>query len=165
MDILEEFVDEIRIEKPNGTVIGPYKASFPGKTIFILDEKADVEESDVILRKLPNGRDERFIVTDATFYKYGIGGIGPHYQIKSNKGGQAEMQKSGPTINIHGAQSVQVGDHNTQNIVNSFEALVKKIESSDLPSGQKDEAKGIIRKLLEHPAVVSVIGAAVGAVF
>ncbi len=75
------------------------------------------------------------------------------------------MQKPGHTINIHGAQSVQVGDHNTQNIVNSFEALVKKIESADVPPVQKEEAKGMLRKLLEHPAVVSVIGAAAKAVF
>lgn len=75
------------------------------------------------------------------------------------------MKKPNQTINIHGAQSVQVGDHNTQNMINSFEALVKKIESSEAPPEQKEEAKGILRKFLEHPAVVSVIGAAAGAIF
>ena len=142
MDILKKFEDDARIEKQDGSVVGPYKASFPGKTIFILDEKADV-----------------------AFYKSGVAGMGAHFQIKYSKGGQSEMQKPGHTINIHGAQSVQVGDHNTQNIVNSFEALVKKIESADVPPVQKEEAKGMLRKLLEHPAVVSVIGAAAKAVF
>tara|TARA_Y100000296_G_scaffold18380_1_gene21933 strand:- start:2516 stop:3013 length:498 start_codon:yes stop_codon:yes gene_type:complete len=165
MDILKEFEDDARIEKQDGSVVGPYKASFPGKTIFILDEKADIEEGDVILRELPSGKDERCIVTDVTFYKRGVAGMGAHFQIKYRKGGQSEMQKPGHTINIHGAQSVQVGDHNTQNILNSFEALVKKIESADVPPVQKEEAKGMLRKLLEHPAVVSVIGAAAKAVF
>jgi hypothetical protein len=146
-------------------VIGPYKASFPGKTIFLLDEKADIEEGDVVLRKLPSGKDERSIITEATFYKRGVDSMGAHYQLKYRKGGQSEMQKPGNTINIHGAQSVQVGDHNTQNIVNSFEALVRKIEAADLPPEQKEEAKGMLRKLLAHPAVVTVIGAAAGAVF
>lgn len=165
MRLLKEFEDEARVEKKDGSILGPYKASFPGQTIFLLDEKADVEEGDVILRKLPSGKDERSIVTETTFYKRGISGIGPYYQIKYRKGGQSDMQKPGHTINIHGAQSVQVGDYNTQNIVNSFEALVKKIESADLPPAQKEEAKGMLRKLLEHPAVVSIIGAAAGAIF
>lgn len=165
MNLLKEFEDEARIEKQDGTIVGPYKTSFTGKTIFILDEKADVEEGDVILRELPSGKDERSVVTEATFYKRGVGGVGAHYQIKYRKGGQSEMQKPGHTINIHGAQSVQVGDHNTQNIVSSFEALVKKIESADLPPAQKQEAKSMLRKLLEHPAVVAVMGALAGAVF
>ena len=42
---------------------------------------------------------------------------------------------------------------------------MKKIESAEIPPEQKEEAKGMLRKLLEHPAVVSVIGAAAGAVF
>lgn len=165
MRLLKEFEDEARIEKQGGSVLGPYKASFPGQTIFLLDEKADVEEGDVILRELPSGKDERSIVTEATFYKRGVTGMGPHYQLKYRKGEQSDMQKPGHTINIHGAQSIQVGDYNTQNIVNSFEALVQKIESADLPPAQKEEAKGMLRKLLEHPAVVSVIGAAAGAIF
>lgn len=165
MSFPKEFEDPARIEKQDGSVLGPYKALFPGQVIFLLDEKADVEEDDVILRELPNGKDERCIVTEATFYKRGLNGIGPHYQLKFRKGGQSEIQKPGHTINIHAAQSVQVGDHNTQNIVNSFESLVSKIESADLPPEQKEEAKSMLRKLLEHPAVVSVIGAAAGSVF
>ena len=165
MDILKKFEDDARIEKQDGSVVGPYKASFPGKTIFILDEKADVEEGDVILRELPSGKDERCIITDVAFYKSGVAGMGAHFQIKYSKGGQSEMQKPGHTINIHGAQSVQVGDHNTQNIVNSFEALVKKIESADVPPVQKEEAKGMLRKPHSHTVVVSVIGAAAKAVF
>jgi len=165
MSLLRKFEEDARIEKSDGSVIGPFKASFPGGTIFLLDETADVEEGDVILRKLPSGKDERSIITEATFYKQGVSGMGAHYQIKYRKGGQADMKKPNQTINIHGAQSVQVGDYNTQNIINSFEALVKKIESSEVPPEQKEEAKGILRKLLEHPAVVSVIGAAAGGIF
>ena len=165
MSLLRRFEEDARIEKTDGSVIGPYKAAFPGGTIFLLDATADIEEGDVILRKLPSGKDERSIVTEATFYKHGVSGMGAHYQIKYRKGGQAEMKKPNQTINIHGAQSVQVGDHNTQNMINSFEALVKKIESSEAPPEQKEEAKGILRKFLEHPAVVSVIGAAAGAIF
>jgi len=91
--MLKEYADDARVEKPDGTVFGPYKASFPGKTIFILDKNADVEEGDVVLRTLPNGKDERSFVSEVTFYKKGIGGIGAHYNIKYTKGRQTEKRK------------------------------------------------------------------------
>lgn len=165
MSLMKELQDEARVEKKDGSILGPYKALFPGGTIFLLDEKADVEEGDVILRELPSGKDARCIVTAATFYRHGVAGMGPHYQIKYRNGGRSEMQKPGHTINIHGAQSIQVGDYNTQNIVNFFETLITKIESADRPAAQKEEAKDMLRKLLEHPAVVSVIGAVADAIF
>ncbi|HET8800009.1 MAG TPA: hypothetical protein VFN01_02390 [Marinobacter sp.] len=165
MSLMKKYEQEARIEKPDGSIIGPYRASFPGGIILLLDQTADVEEGDVILRELPNGKDERNQVTEATFYSRGVSGTGPHFQIKYRKGQPAEAQKPSQTININGAQSVQVGDYNTQNIINSFEVLVKKIEDSNTPDNQKAEAKSLLRKLLEHPAVVSVIGAAAGGIF
>lgn len=164
MSLLQKMKEEARIEKKDGSVIGPFKATFSGGAIFLLDQSADIEEGDTILRKLPSGRDERSLVTEATFYNHSVTGTGPHYQLKFTKGGASEVQKS-HSITINGAQSVQIGDYNTQNIVNSFEALVKKIEATDSTPEQKEEAKGILRKLLEHPLVISVLGAAVGGVF
>lgn len=107
--------EEARIEKADGTVVGPYPARFAGSTIFITDEKADIEEGDTILRELPNGKDERSLVTEATFFRRGVAGIGAHYQVKFKKGGQAPMRQPTQNINITGASSVQIGDHNTQN--------------------------------------------------
>ena len=156
--------EEARIEKSNGQVIGPYMAMFAGDTIIIADQMADVEEGDTILRKLPNGRDERCIVTSATFYSQGIGSLGPHYQVKFRKGGESAAQRPMQHINITSAQSVQIGDYNTQSIINSFEALVKQIEASSAPSTEKEEAKSRLRAFLTHPLVVSVLGAAAGAV-
>ena len=165
MSLLRKFEADARIQKKDGSVVGPIKASFTGNIIFVLDKEADIEEGDVILRQLPSGRDERNIVTEAIFYSRGPGGIGAHYQLKFSRGSQAEPKKPSHTINIHGAQSVQVGDYNTQNIVNSFEALVKKIENAEASIEEKEEAKGMLRRLLEHPLVVSIIGAAAGTVF
>src|SRR5690606_39692511 len=71
--------------RSDGSVIGPIKASFAGKTIIVRDGKVDIEEGDVILRQLPSGRDERNIITDATFYSRGVGGMGAHYQLRSEE--------------------------------------------------------------------------------
>lgn len=156
--------EDARIEKSNGQVVGPYKALFAGDTIIIADPMADIEEGDTILRKLPNGKDERSIVTSATFFNRGVGSLGPHYHVKFWKGGESAMQKPTQHISITGAQSVQIGDYNTQNIVNSFEALVKQIETSAATSAEKEEAKSRLRAFLTHPLVVSVLGAVAGAV-
>lgn len=125
MSLINQMKEEARIEKKDGSVIGPIKAIFSGGTIFLLDQSADVEEGDTILRKLPSGRDERSLVTEATFYNRGQAAGNLARITNSNlKGEASEMQKS-HSITINGAQSVQIGDYNTQNIVNSFEALVK----------------------------------------
>lgn len=156
--------EDARIEKRGGKIFGPYKALFAGGTIFITDPKADIEEGDTILRKLPNGKDERSIVTSATFYNQGVGSIGSHYQVKFRKGGESNMQKPTQHINITGAQSVQIGDYNTQNIINSFEALVKQIDASSASDTEKQEAKSRLKAFLSHPLVVSVLGAVAGTV-
>lgn len=156
--------EEARVEKANGNVIGPYKAIFTGTTIFICDPMADIEEKDTILRQLPNGKDERSFVIQATFYSTGIGNIGPHYQIKFRKGGAPVEHKPVQNFHINNAQSIQIGDFNTQNVVNSFEALVKKIDSSTATQEEKAEAKSLLRKFLAHPLVVSVLGAAAGTI-
>ena len=156
--------DDARVEKPDGQVLGPYKSIFAGSTIVINDAMADVEPGDTILRRLPNGKDERSIVTEAVFYSQGVGPIGAHYQIKFKKGGESLMQKPTQHINISGAQSVQIGDYNTQNIVNSFDALVKMIDSSNASPSEKAEAKSLIRQVLEHPLVVTVVGAVAGSI-
>lgn len=155
--------EEARVQKRDGQILGPYKAMFAGGTIVIADPMADVESGDTILRRLPNGKDERLVVTDATFFNEGIGSLGAHYQIKFKKGGESPAQRPTQNINISGAQSVQIGDYNTQNIVNSFEALVKMIDSSTAPPDEKAEAKSLLGRLLEHPLVVSIVGAAAGA--
>jgi len=156
--------EEARIEKVDGSIVGPYKARFAGSTIFITDEKADLEEGDTILRKLPNGKDERSVVTEATLYRKGIGGMGAHYQVKFRKGGQASSQPPTQNINISGNSSVQIGNHNTQNVINAFDSLIKEIESANASDDDKQEAKSRLKEFLEHPLVVAVLGAAAGSI-
>ncbi|MGY1459851.1 MULTISPECIES: hypothetical protein [unclassified Luteimonas] len=156
--------EEARVEKRDGQVIGPYKARFAGSTIVIADPMADVETGDTVLRRLPNGKDERSVVTEATFFNQGVGRIGAHYQVKFRKGGESTAPRPSHNITISGAQSVQIGDYNTQNIVNSFDSLVKMIDSSNVPPQEKAEAKSLIGQLLQHPAVVAIIGGLAGGV-
>jgi hypothetical protein len=151
------------IQKVDGQVLGPYDALFAGTTIFLLDENADVEEGDAVLRKLPSGKDERSVVTQAILYQRGIGSMGPHFQIKFRKG--PSVDKTHHTQNIHIAGgAVQIGDHNTQNILHAFELLAQKIDSVTATPAEKAEAKSRLYTLLEHPLIVAILGAAVGSI-
>lgn len=155
--------EDARIIKVDGREMGPYKTAFAGETIIIDDAAADVEEGDTVVRRLPNGRDERSIVTAVDFYPNSIAGFGPRYQLKFRRGVEETPQRPGHSINITGAQSVQIGDYNVQNITNSLEALVKIIDSSPGSPGEKAEAKSLLASFLKHPLVVAGVGAGVGA--
>jgi len=156
--------ENIHIEKPNGVIAGPYKATFTGSLIVIWNEKADIEECDKILRPLPSGKDECSYVTEATFYQK-ASSIPPHYQIKFTKSKiKSNSHSSDNSVTIQNAHSVQIGDNNTQNIINSFQALMTQIDSSSALPEEKEEAKSLLAKLIKHPLVVSILGAVASSV-
>jgi hypothetical protein len=67
-------------------------------------------------------------------------------------------------ITIQNAQSIQIGDNNTQNIINSIQVLKNHIESSTVSAEEKEEAKSLLSKFLSHPLVTSILGAAAGTI-
>ncbi|MBA3023420.1 MAG: hypothetical protein FP821_05925 [Sideroxydans sp.] len=66
------------------------------------------------------------------------------------------------TININGSSNFQVGHGNTQEIQAGVSILLNAIEKSDASPQQKEEAKTLLRKFLEHPLVSAVAGGAIG---
>jgi len=155
--------EDARVEKNNGDVLGPYSATFTSEAIIVWDETADVEEGDVILRTLPSGRDERSNIEDAQFYQK-VSSIPAHYKIKFTKGAKKVMNEKQPAnITIGSAGSVQIGDNNSQSIVNNFNTLIEKINESQATEEEKVEAKNLLSKLISHPLIVSILGAAAGA--
>lgn len=154
--------ENARVEKKSGLIVGPYMAVFAGEVIVVTDAQADIEEGDVILRQLPNGRDERSHVVEVNFYN-DMTAFGAHYQLKIRKAGTSEMKNPTNTFHIHGGQ-VQIGDNNTQNIVNALNALKEKIDAADATPEQKSGAKELLGNLIAHPLVTSVLGGFAGAV-
>jgi hypothetical protein len=159
-------VERVKIETKTGAVVGPYRALFSGKTI-ILDGQAEVDEGDVVIRKLPNGRDERCHVTYTEFCN-GMDGIEAYYNVTFRKGSESgvsasEAPKPSTTFNIHGGQ-VQIGDHNTQNIVNALQELKRNIDKADASPDEKQQASGLLRSLLAHPLVTSILGGLAGSI-
>ncbi|MFK5947598.1 MAG: hypothetical protein QM500_02365 [Methylococcales bacterium] len=162
MSLQRMMTDDAFIENERGERDGPYKTKFGAKKLVIFNDKLKVSEGDVVIQPLPNGTEERFVVTDSQFSS-GLGSIKPHYSIsvvKESKQQREQKMAANTTFHINNS-NVQVGDGNVQNIVNSFEQLVKEIDSSASTPAQKDEAKGLLKSLITNPTVASVLGGAV----
>ena len=152
--------DDVFIEYASGEKSGPYKTNFSTNDIYIFDSTLVVDDGDQVIQPLPNGREVRYKITDSKFNS-GIGSIEAHWKLSIIKESKANMQQKKPatTVNISNS-NVQVGDGNIQNIVNSFQELTEKIESSDASSVEKQEARGILKNLLKNATVSSILGGA-----
>lgn len=164
LGILNKMKEDFNVQKQDGSTKGPYQASFTGTVIIVSDIKADIQKGDVIIRKLPNGNDDLYYITEVICYPQPFGSIPPHYQVKFTKTPPSpQPERSIQNISFHGSQSVQIGDHNVQHITNTFNELIQKINSSSASESEKQEAKSLLNQFLTHPLVVSILGSAVGA--
>lgn len=157
--------DTVYIGKNSGERVGPYKTAIGSKnglSASIFEATLDVEEGWKLMRLLPNGKDESYTILEAN-YSPGLHAIPPHWTLKLRKDASlvpSHGEKRSTTINISNSQGIQIGDHNIQNIANSISGLVELIESSEASPAEKEEAKGLIRRLMENPTVAAVLGAA-----
>ncbi|WP_233115703.1 RIP homotypic interaction motif-containing protein [Aggregatibacter actinomycetemcomitans] len=164
LGILNKMKEDFYVQKQDGSTKGPYQASFIGTVITVSDIKANIQKGDIIIRKLPNGNDDLYYITEVTCYPRPFGGIPPHYQVKITKTPPApQSERSVQNISIHGSQSIQIGDHNVQHITNTFNELIQKIDSSSASEAEKQQAKSLLNQFLSHPLVVSILGSAVSA--
>ena len=164
LSILNKLKESVRVQKEDGRIKGPYEASFTENMIIVSDLKADITQGDKIIRKLPNENDEYYYVTKIDCCPKNLGGIPPHYQVKFTQAPPSQpMERNIQNINFHGLQNVQIGDHNIQNITNTFNDLIQKIDSSTASEIEKQEAKSLLNQFLSHPLVVSIIGSTLGA--
>ena len=154
--------DNVFFENDRGERIGPFKTKFGNSDITVFDDKLVVKEGDVVIQPLPNGTEDRFVITDTNFSS-GLGPVPPFYTInivKESKQQRKEKLAANTTFHINNS-NVQVGDGNVQNIVNSFEQLVQEIDNSSSTPDQKEEAKGLLKSLITNPTVAAVLGGAV----
>lgn len=151
------------IIKPDGRRLGPYKAKFAGSTVIINDELADVSDGDQLARTLPNQNEELKLVNECHFYGTGIGGQGPHFQLKVKPISSSESYTvKHQTINLGSHSHVQIGDHNRMEFCENIQNMITTIEKSSASDTEKEEAKGLLKKFLEHPLVTTIAGSAAG---
>lgn len=142
---------------------GPYKTAFTSKNqIHIFDPTFDAEIGDRLVQTLPNGKEVFFSITDVS-YQSGLDDIPGCWLVAFLRGAAKpkEPHVVSPVYNFHGANNVQIGDNNVQNIRSAVETLVHGINNAQSTPQEKEEAKGLLRLFLENPTTSSVIGAAV----
>ena len=61
-------------------------------------------------------------------------------------------------VSVSGSSHVQIGDGNIQNVSIHIEALSRAIDASGGSDAEKEEAKSLLRRFLEHPLVSSIAG-------
>lgn len=77
--------EKIDIIKQNGKKLCQIDALIGDSTALIEDTTIVIEENDYIVRILPNGLVENYIVTDNGYCGGSGHGIPPHYQVKMKK--------------------------------------------------------------------------------
>lgn len=147
-----------------GQQSGPYKATFQKGKFTIFDGTLVVDSGDLIDRPLPNGRAERYTITNVHF-THKFHSIPAHVELEVQKqGAQVPFSKAKTVnINISGSHGFQIGDHNVQNIVDSFKQVIERIEQGPGTPAEKAEAKSRLKTFLEHPLTAAIVGGAAGA--
>ncbi|MBE9397102.1 hypothetical protein IOQ59_07485 [Pontibacterium sp. N1Y112] len=162
MPFKEMMTDDVFFEDSGGNRSGPYKTKFGTDTLRIFNDQARIEEGDIAIQTLPNNSEVRFVVQDVQFSS-GVEAIPACYTVhivKESKQNKEKAVSGNTTYNINAA-NVQVGDGNTQNIVDAFQELAAKIEHSGATPQEKEEAKGLIKGLLSNATIAAILGGAV----
>jgi hypothetical protein len=158
--------DEIYIEKTDGTRLGPYKAAVADGCATTYDAKLDANEGEKLIRLLPTGKEESYLITSSDF-KPGLASIPASFKLKLQKA--TAIQSTSPmttntTVHINNSTGFQVGDNNVINIQNAINELIQQIENADAQPHEKAEAKNRIEAFLTHPLVVSILGGVAGSI-
>lgn len=147
--------DKLVLRKQNGEEIPEIMANVqPGK-VFIADGTVPLKEGDTLIRELPNGLTESYVVEDRGYFAK-IGGIQAHYQAKVRKKGapvgapsqQTVWNVSGPNarVNINSQDSsTNIVTVTPQNVI----AELRKAITAQMSGAQRDE---LVAKLDEMSA-------------
>jgi hypothetical protein len=155
--------DKVSVLKPDGTEVGPYDCALDGSSCTIFDESLDVDEGDVVLRKLPNGKVEAHRVLDVEYIAK-FHAIPASYKLTLEKPSSLLPRRKGDTVvNITQSHGIQVGDHNSLAISSGLDSLITEIDKGTADVQAKKSAKDALANLLRHPIVVAVVGKGIDA--
>lgn len=140
-NMFEQFMNDIvDLQKEGKIVESNIKASVQKEKIFINRSDINIEEGDYLIRHLPNGAIEHYLVLDRGFYS-GFNNIMPaHYQCKVKKENNIDAKTSNSsTINNYGKINMYSVDNSINTIDNNdsvlFENLLneaKKINNNEI---------------------------------
>jgi hypothetical protein len=160
MNLTRMMTDKVFFEDKNGTRSGPYKTKFGTDRITVFQDELNVTEGDRVIQPLSNGTEQVYIV-EAVAYGAARHNVPGHYSITIVKEATSltpDTSVASTAARVHGS-NVQVGNNNNESIVVSIQSLAEGIENTSFPTGQKEEAKRLLRTLIEHPVVAAILRA------
>jgi hypothetical protein len=127
--MVKELIDsQVTLVKLDGTMVENIPAHVQSELIIITDETVPVEVGDHLLRELPSGLFDDFIVENYSHYSHKIMGMDSHVQIKARRNGSPSKQGTIiQNITNNNITNTQHGKHskiNIQSIDNSQNILV-----------------------------------------
>jgi hypothetical protein len=133
--------DKLSLVKQGGDEFNDIIALVQPNLILVDDESLPIEEGDALLRKLPNGLIEKYIVVDRGFIS-AIGGLKAHYQIKVRKEGTIRSRSElGNTFNLHGTHarvnidsqdnSTNISHVTTETVFNDIRQAIQNISNQN----------------------------------
>lgn len=149
----------IRLKKRDGSVSQEIRAVLTDGKLIVFDATIDIEEGDLVLRKLPNGREESYEVLKAQFYE-DRGRTEAFWSCEIRKPTEITKHQvtAGTTINIQGSTGIQIGNHNLMSFQAAVNEMLECLERADTTEEQKDEAKSLLGAFLSHPLVSAIVG-------
>ena len=151
--------DKVFVLKADGRRLGPFQSVLSKDKCTIQDKRLDVDPGDTLVRPLPNGKEESFLILRADF-REDFHSIPGGYDLVLQKTQQIVQDNSRVVnnVNISNSSGIQIGNHNFQSVQIALNQLLQAIESSNSSQEEKEGAKSKLRELLEHPLVVAVLG-------
>lgn len=141
--------DTISIIKKNGQILNNIKASVQKNKIYINDGKLEIEENDIVIRILPSGIVEEYIILDIGFHK-GFGSIPDNYQMTVKKKNIMEIENNKNSFNF-------IADNGAQVYINSEDNSVNIELDNQLFSNLISELKSIDRDLISDELKADLI--------
>jgi hypothetical protein len=143
---------EIRLIKPSGDVLGPFKAFVQDSEIYFFEVHHPVSTGDKIVRELPNGMKETYEVENAEYEKGLPPDLPPCYKLHVRKEDDQTRNKTLSSTNIFNVK----GDFSRVN----FQSLDNSVNIQDRPETVFDQARQklhagiedqvLLKELLEH---------------
>ncbi|HZW13430.1 MAG TPA: hypothetical protein VFF81_09600 [Noviherbaspirillum sp.] len=155
MNLARMMTDKFFIEDQYGVRSGPFKTKFGSGALMVFLDELRITEGDHIIRPMADGSERAYRV-DGCSHNAGSRNIPAHYSIKIS---EAIATQAASAHIVMECQHLPSGEVHTNRpaLAASMQSLAQAIDESAFPAEQKDEAKAILRKLLEDPVVAAVL--------
>ncbi|HYD60249.1 MAG TPA: hypothetical protein VEC35_07835 [Noviherbaspirillum sp.] len=150
--------DKVFFEDKNGTRSGPYKTKFGADRITVFQDELHVTEGDRVIHPLPDETEQTYVAETVT-HNAARRNIPAHYSITIAKEAAPPMPDTSATATSPDAHAsgARAGNSDIENIAAFIQSLAESIDNTHFPAEQKDEARRLLRTLVEHPVVVFLV--------